>query len=334
MKRRKFFKTSLVGTSSALFFCKATQGERQILEKTGLLEGADKSRVVIANRADVRDSNGAISETSVQKALDAAVEHLFNVRAEVVWSSLFSPAERVGLKVNCLAGKNLSTNHQLVWAVVERLLQAGVKKNNIIIWDRRDRDLQRAGYKIARSPNQVQCFGNDSAGFTSQVFEYNTSGSQLSNTIHSLCSAVINLPVMKDHGIVGVSGSMKNFFGAINNPHKYHMDIGDPYVADVNMLPSIRDKHRLTICDALTAQYEGGPPWMPDWAWNMNSIIAATDRVAIDQIMWDIIEQKRAENGLDTLEAAGRKPTYIATAADEQHRLGTNDRTKIELIKV
>ena len=36
-----------------------------------------------------------------------------------------------------------------------------------------------------------------------------------------------------------------------------------------------------------------------------------------------MIERKRAEKGLKTLEAEKRAPHYIATAADSEHRLGT-----------
>ena len=334
MHRRQFLKTSIIGGATAVAFAQPTCRGQQNLDNTSLLQGGEKSRVVIAHRRDVRDRHGGVLAASVAKLLDAALENLYGAPVDLIWSTLFSPRDRIGLKVNCLAGKNLSTHHELVDAVVQRLLHAGLKKSNIFIFDRRDRDLIRAGYKISFGNGKVQCLGNDRAGFTSDIFEFGSAGSQLSTIIHSMCTKVINLPVMKDHGIVGVSGSMKNFFGVINNPNKYHMDIGDPYVADVNMLPDIRRKHSLTICDALTAQYEGGPPWMPDWAWPMNSLIAATDRVAHDQIVWELIEKKRAEKGLDTLEKAGRKPTYIATAADDRHRLGTNDRNKIELLEV
>jgi len=332
MQRRQFIKSTFMGGGAAIAWPHLARGEKK-LEKTAFLKGANKSRVVIAGRSDVRDRSGAVSAVAVERMLDTAIEHLFAARADHVWSTLFSPHDRVGLKVNCLAGRHLSTHQELVFAVVERLLWAGVPQKNIIIWDRRDRDLVRAGYKIEKRAGRVRCLGNDSAGFTPTVFEFNTAASQLSNTIHSTCTAIINLPIMKDHGIAGVSGSMKNFFGAINNPNKYHMDVGDPYIADVNMLPAIRKKHRLTICDALTAQYEGGPPWMPQWAWNFDRLVVATDRVAIDQIIWETIENKRAQAGLPTLEAVGRKPTYIATAADSMHRLGTNDPEKIDIVR-
>jgi hypothetical protein len=47
-----------------------------------------------------------------------------------------------------------------------------------------------------------------------------------------------------------------------------------------------------------------------------------------------MIERKRAEAGVPTLEAAGRRPNYIATAADAQHNLGTNDPGRIHLLEV
>jgi len=38
--------------------------------------------------------------------------------------------------------------------------------------------------------------------------------------------------------------------------------------------------------------------------------------------------------GVPTLEAAGRPPLYIATAADAEHNLGFNDPKRINLMEV
>jgi uncharacterized protein (DUF362 family) len=145
---------------------------------------------------------------------------------------------------------------------------------------------------------------------------------------------VINLPVLKDHGIAGVTLALKNMFGAIHNPNKYHPNAGNPYVADVNMLPAIRQKVRLSICDATTAQYEGGPTYMPQWTWPYGGLLVARDPVALDTVGWRIIEQKRAERGMKPLKEMQREPAYIATAADAQHRLGVNDPNRIERVEV
>jgi uncharacterized protein (DUF362 family) len=120
----------------------------------------------------------------------------------------------------------------------------------------------------------------------------------------------------------------------IHNPNKYHPDGCNPYIADLNMLPAIRRKMRLTICDATTAMYEGGPGYKPEHSWNANTLLASIDPVALDHTGWKMIERKRAEKGLKMLKAEEREPRYIATAADDEHRLGTNDPKMISLIEV
>jgi hypothetical protein len=46
-----------------------------------------------------------------------------------------------------------------------------------------------------------------------------------------------------------------------------------------------------------------------------------------------MIERKRAEMGLQTLDAEQRAPHYIATAADSEHRLGHCDPGRIALVE-
>ncbi len=318
-------------------FCRAT------IHSAGLLAGLHKglycqkntvSRVVIATRTDLRTSLFDFNADNIARLLDTAMEAYFEKNAAAAWSALFSARDVVGLKVNCLAGKGLSTHPLLVEAVIQRLLEAGVQAHRIIVWDRLDRDLERAGYRIYYGRAKPQCYGTNRVGYTRQIFEFGSVGSLLSRIIRDQCTAVINLPVLKDHGIVGVSVGLKNYFGAINNPNKYHDNIGDPFVADVNMLPDIRNKTRLTICDALTPQYEGGPPYMPRWTWQMDSLMVARDMVALDYTGWQIIEKQRKLHDLPSLEAAGRKPAFIHTAADENHLLGTDDPAKIMVKRV
>ncbi len=335
MNRRHFLRSAAILSGEAFFLRSENLGSS--IAGSGCPapnRGSDKSRVVIAQRSDVRTAARQLSGDAIQRLLDTTLENLFQTKSREIWSSLFSRDDRVGLKVNCLAGKGLSTSIELVQAVVERLLAIGIDEHRIIVWDRLSSDLERAGYGVYYGRGKPQCYGNDRSGYTTEIYEHGSIGSQLSQIVTQECTAIINLPVLKDHGIVGVSAALKNFFGAIHNPNKFHDSVGDPYVADVNMLADIRKKTRLTICDALAPQYEGGPPYMPQWTWRMDSLIAATDMVALDQIGWQTIEEKRKEAGLKSLKDVGREPTYIATAADPDHRLGTNDPTKIELIKV
>jgi uncharacterized protein (DUF362 family) len=287
--------------------------------------------VVMASSDQVRNAQRRVQSEQVLRLLDKAVEEYFRVQPLAAWKKLVSRNDVVGLKVNALAGAGLSTHRELIEAICERLQQAGVAGENIIIWDRLNRDLERAGYAIRLDGKGPRCYGNDVAGYTDGIFEYGYAASRLSRIVSDRCTALINVPVLKDHGIVGVSVGMKNFFGAIDNPNKYHDSVGDPYVADVNMLAPIRHKLRLIICDALTAQYEGGPPFMEQWSWPLNSLLLSTDRVAIDCIGWELVENKRKEVGRPSLKQAGREPRYILTAGDAAHQLGVADRTRIRL---
>jgi uncharacterized protein (DUF362 family) len=296
-----------------------------------------KSKVVIARDPSLAPGPRPLAPDSARllNVLDRAIQSIYDADSPIdAWKRIARPSEVVGLKVNCLSGRGNSTSTVLVEAVCERLQQAGIPRANIVIWDRLNSDLESAGFQVSSRKDRIRCLGNDAAGYETDLAIYGSVGSLLSTTLTRTCDAVVNLPVLKDHGIVGVTMALKNLFGAIHNPNKYHLTAGDPYVADVNMLPPIRRKVRLTICDAIAPQYEGGPSYMPQWSWPFNGVIASRDPVALDYTGWQIIEQKRAEKGIEPLRNVKREPAYIARAADAQHKLGTNDPNLIEKVEI
>lgn len=329
MDRRNFIKNTVtIGSGLILGAVPHCQGQSKTISV-----GRSKSRVVVIRNSKLTSLQQARESTLIQTLLNQGLQKWFDRQSKVdCWREIAKPNDVVGIKINCLAGKGLSTQPELVTAIIEGLKSAGVKERNIIVWDRLNQDLQRAGFSINTKGN-VKFFGNDVAGYSSDLICYGAVGSLVSRVVTEYCSVLINVPILKDHGIVGVSVALKNYFGAIHNPNKYHDHIGDPYVADVNMFADIRQKTRFTICDALVAQYEGGPPFMPQWAWPFGGLILGQDMVAIDQIGWEIIEEKRHLQGLQSLKAVGREPTYIARAASAEYQLGVNDKQQIELIQ-
>ena len=244
------------------------------------------------------------------------------------WRSLFSPDDVVGIKLNCLAGKWLSSSPGLVYAIVKGLREAKVPESNIIIWERSDRELQHAGFTLNKKQG-VKCFGSDALNpaYDSRPEIIGSIGSCFSQMVSRYCDALINVPVLKDHDLAGVSIGMKNFYGAIHNPNKYHDNNCDPYVSDVCRHRFIRDKLKLVVCDAVTALCEGGPAYKEQWAWNFGGIICATDPVALDRVGWDVIEARRKKKGLPPLKEVNREPAYIKTA--EAAGLGTADPKRI-----
>ena len=294
---------------------------------------AGKSKVVISRDAKLQVQKSGVDSARLLNVLDRAMQAMCGCDSPLeAWRKVVRPGETVGLKVNCLAGKGNATRVELVNAICERLQQAGIK--DIIIWDRLNADLESARFRVVERGSGVRCFGNDALGYESELVSFGSAGSLMSRTLTQACDAVINLPVLKDHGIAGVTIALKSMFGAIHNPNKYHLNVGDPYVADVFMLPPIRQKVRLHICDATTGQYEGGPSYMPQWTWPYNGLIVSRDPVALDHLGWQIIEKKRTEMGMKSLKELKREPTYITTAADSRHQLGTNDPNRIEVVTV
>ena len=296
---------------------------------------AQKSRVVVARDEQLRGAGFTVDPNRISALLDRAMQSLVSRDHAVdAWRKLVRPGETVSLKVNTLGGRGISTNVQLVAAICKRLQQAGVKPADIIIWDRDSTELERAGFHLAIGGDRVQCYGTDRVGYEQELSAYGSVGSLLSKILTQRSNVLINVPVLKDHDGAGVTIALKNMYGVINNPNKYHPNGCNPYVADLNMLPEIRSRMRLIICDATTAMYEGGPAYKPEHSWSANTLIVSQDPVALDHTGWRIIERKRAEKGLKTLDAEERGPGYIATAADAEHRLGTNDPKKISLIEV
>jgi uncharacterized protein (DUF362 family) len=294
-----------------------------------------KSRVVVARDPQLRGAGITVDSRRMAALLDRAMLALSGRDRPVeAWKLLVRPGDTVGLKVNTLGGRGISTNLQLVAALCEHLQEAGIKASDIVIWDRASDELERVGFRIAVDGERVQCFGTDHVGYEPELAAWGSVGSCLSKILTRHCNVLINLPVLKDHDGAGVTIALKNMYGVIHNPNKYHPNGCNPFVADVNMLPEIRTRMRLTICDATTAMYEGGPGFKPEHSWNANALLISTDPVALDQTGWHIIERKRAEKGLKTLEAEGRPPRYIATAADAAHRLGTNDPRRISVVEV
>ncbi len=145
-------------------------------------------------------------------------------------------------------------------------------------------------------------------------------------------NVLISVPVLKDHNLAGVSLGMKNFYGAIHNPNKYHDHHCDPYIADVVSHPLIRGKWRLTICDGTRAQYHNGPGPHPGFTWAFGGLIVSNDVVAADAVAADLLDQQRQAKGLKRLAEEDRPPKYIATAG--ARGLGASELSKIERVEV
>jgi len=249
------------------------------------------------------------------------------------WRKLFKPGESIGIKINALAGRKLSTSVELVHVLIKELIKAGIKPDSIIVWDRMERELTHAGFKINKGKG-IKYIGTDSlgrGGYNGGIEFAGEVGSIFSDLM-SLCDAHINMPVLKDHDLAGLSMSMKNWYGSIHNPNKYHDNNCSPFVADLSRHHYIKKRQRLIIVDALLVQPHGGPAYKPRWAEDYHGLLISRDPVAIDTIGLGIIDELRKKRKLKSLSAEKRYPKYLPLA--EKYGLGRFDLSAIKKIEV
>jgi uncharacterized protein (DUF362 family) len=291
------------------------------------------SRVAVGQDHGVRKAQN-LDGNRISSLLNHTLKDAFGAPDAVTGlRSLLNDGDVVGLKLNCLAGEPLSPTRELVDGLIGILERAGVGKDRIILFERSERDLTKGGFDLRHRAGGLRVIGHDSPGFgyEQEVRSSGMVGSCLSRILTRGIDVLINVGVLKDHNLAGVSAGMKNLFGLIHNPNRYHDDNCDPFVADVLGFPVVRRKLKLTVIDALTAQCQGGPAWMPDFAWRFDGLMASTDPVALDRVAWQLIEAQRKAKSLPSLVEAKRPPKWIATAA--ARGLGQADPQKFKLLR-
>ncbi len=284
-----------------------------------------EARVAYLRHSGVQPSPGQLSQEIVLEMLDKGIQYVTGEdSANAAWKSLFASDDVVAIKVNQIS-HNLFTHPVIAHAVAQRLMDIGVKPDNIIIWDRTSGEMTLNGFQLQTSPGNVIVRGVDGEWEQEHTRKGSFNG-PLAKIITQQCSALVNLPCLKDHDTSGVTLAMKNHYGSHSNPSDHHGNGCDPYIADLNSVDAIKNKTRLIVCDATRGCCQGGPGGDdPRYVWSPNAILAATDPVAHDAYGAMLISEKRRALGLGGL----LQPKHIATAA--ALGLGTNDLTKVSV---
>ena len=285
------------------------------------------------------------------------------------WRTLFEPGDVVGIKVVPNGFPNAPTSIELILNVIESLELVGVKRRDIIVYDRYKEEFVGAGYQKhlpqgvlwggltpdsdAPEPPQLRLKwpgGDPVSGYDPDEFvEMNlvhrghdpkddrNLRSHLGLLITRRVNKIIGLPVLKDHGSAGVTGSLKNMsHGSVNNVARSHStpdtNSCNMFIPEVVSHPIIRKKFILQIMDGSVGVYQGGPFARSEnrhWTWDNNALYVATDPVALDHVEWKTIDEKRKLMGLASVGAVGklgqdadregfdmRQPQHIAFAGN------------------
>ncbi len=303
-----------------------------------------------------------IQQKAVDQMLTAAMLNLTGKKSiKKAWRKFVSPDDIIGLKVNPVAGKLLTTSHELVKAVIAQLEMSGISRKNIVIWDRREMELHETGFLPENYPG-ITISGTEQKDAKGSFFDTNgklygegmidkewfywadVEGSYDEYTMpymvnggkHSyytkICTKqvtkIINLPILKNAG-GSVTLCLKNLsYGAVSNTGRLHEKLWHDSVAEVCAFPPIRDKVVLNIVDGLIGCYNGGPAANPQFICQYNLLLAGTDPVAVDRIGLNIVSQKRIDMKLQKEESPVASQ-FLKRA--EELGLGIGDNSRINL---
>jgi uncharacterized protein (DUF362 family) len=293
---------------------------------------APSSKVVRTRYAGAWDGEDLVPE-ALRQMLDASVAELTGLEAaRDAWSVLFSPEEKVAIKVNSVRGG--ATHPELVMALTDCLQDAGIPAEQIFIFDRNTSELEAEGYPVNVDGPGVRCYGNGEnwgkpGNYTGEWTLLDTD-IKLSDILLS-CDALINVPILKRGG-PGISFAMKNHYGTFDIPREFHGRKFERGIPELNALPPIKDRTRLTIGDALTTHSYNG--FLDNYeVMNIgNTILMSFDPVAFDAVGLQTVVDKLTADGRNSyLRTAtlGAEP-WLAVGAEIG--LGTNDPANIDLV--
>ena len=277
------------------------------------------------------------------------------------WREFVTPDDVIGLKVNPVAGKTLSTSPEIVHVIIRQLEASGIPLKNIVIWDRREFELHDVGFTAENFPG-IRIVGTeqkDAAGSfvdadgklygermidrdwfywadVEEKYDAETLPYMINEGKHSyftrICTKdvtkIINIPILKNAGPT-VTLCLKNLaFGSISNTGRLHKQLWAETSAEVPSFAPLRDKVVLNIVDGIKGCYNGGPGAEPQFFTEYKTLLVGSDPVAVDRVGYEIVLKKRLEEKIQK-EESPRGKTFLELAA--QQNLGVADLKKIEV---
>ncbi len=245
------------------------------------------------------------------------------------WSRFIKAENRVGIKINALAGRFAGTMKEVVEPIVGGVRAAGVPDENIMIFDQYGGYMRAARFEWQEKPGKLRVINHAVLGYEETLTESGGGGrGRLAKTL-TWTTAVINVPVIKDHDLAGITCAIKNMVcGSVERPPLMHRRIHTA-LPHFYALDAIRGRVRLIICDGSFCLYEGGPKHNPGAMASHDCVYATTDPVAMDAIALEVVDDLRVRNKLRTLDQSGRPATFLKVA--EEVGLGVANRARIHL---
>jgi hypothetical protein len=313
---------------------KAAAGKAEPAEKFGV-PGPYPGRVIeVRNKAMIR--NGVKDRAAIGASLGRGMKELVGADDAVgAWRSFFEPGDVVGVKMNPVGNPLANTSSELMLEVIAALESAGIKKKDMIVFERYKLEFMDAGMHkdvpdgvawdgmgTRWDPLQLDIKGYDPDEFVTMELvgagqdpkDDRARRSHLGLIVTRRVNKIVMLTVLKDHGSAGVTGALKNMsHGLVSNVNRSHStpetNVCNQFIPTVASHPVIRRKCVLHVIDGVKAVYQGGPHSKvehPEWVWENNALLLGTDPVALDHVVWRQVDAKRKEKGLAPVAAVGR----------------------------
>jgi uncharacterized protein (DUF362 family) len=315
---------------------------------------------VVKNSRSVQD-NTIVGQEVHDMIARSMLELTGEKKLKKAWRKFVSPGDRIGLKINPVAGKSLTTSHEVVRAIIAQLEVSGIDRSQLTIWDRREFELTDAGFTPENYPGirivgteqmdkEGLYYGKDGKLYGEHMIDrdwyywadvegeydeytmpYMVNGGKYSyftKIVTQDLDKIINVPILKNAGAT-VTLALKNLaYGSVSNTGRLHAKLWNETCAQVCAFAPLRDKVVLNIVDGIKGCFNGGPA---NSAFLIITRSSRTDPVAVDRIGYDIVLAKRIAEGLQK-EGAATALEFMLQA--EKLSLGIADRTIIDLREV
>lgn len=330
------------------------------------LPGPYRGTVVRVHSESVLN-NGHVDQASVDRMLSAGIKTLTGAKADKdAWSAFFSPADVVGIKVNCSGAPMIRSSPEVIGGIVRNLQTVGVKPENIYIYERFLDQLTSVHYErfvpqgvhiVAVETPRGSLMNYDPKTYVEvSFFGEDDTRSNLARLVTERFTKIINVPNAKEHQASGVTGCLKNMaygdFSNVARSHSREKTNTYSFIGTLAAVEPLRSKCVLNIMDGISAIWHGGP-FSEDkkYRFDPKLMMFGTDPVAMDRLLLDLIEEKRKAEGAPSLFDRStdkidrrahldfhkntfiREPGHIEYAA-KTFGLGEYDRARIKLAPV
>jgi hypothetical protein len=213
------------------------------------------TKVVLVRDRDVFDKEGGINAEVIVKMMDDAMVTLFGKKEPVeAWKTIITPKDTVGIKSN--EWGPLPTPDALEQAMKRRIMDAGVKENNISIDDR----------------------------------------GILRNEVFNKATVLINARPLRTHHWAGVGSLLKNYIMFVPQPSAYHGDTCADLAAIWKLpAVKDKTKLNVLVMLEPLFHGVGRHHFDKTYTWKYYGLLVGTDPVAVDAVGLHIFKAKRLE---------------------------------------